>query len=50
MSVAEEFDLFKKVCEVLLEREAYQELQRLTFSALGSPIFARKGLIPILKV
>jgi len=41
VSVVEEFDLLKKVCDLLFEKERYEELQRLAFSALGSPVFAR---------
>jgi hypothetical protein len=37
----EEYELFRKVCNILFERESYEELQRLAFSALGSPLFSR---------
>ncbi len=36
-----EFDLFKKLCDVLYSRKDYPRLQRLTFSALGCPAFAK---------
>jgi len=36
----EEYELFRKVCDILFERESYEELQRLAFSALGSPLFS----------
>ncbi len=41
----EEFELYKKVCDILLESGSYEELQRLTFSAMGSPVFAKSGAI-----
>ena len=41
VTVQEEFALFMKVCDILFEEEKYEELQRLAFSALGSPTFAR---------
>jgi len=41
----EEFELFRKVCDILFERGCYDELQRLTFSALGSPVFGKSGAI-----
>ena len=37
--VEKEFELMKKLCEVLFDQKRYPELQRITFSALGSPIF-----------
>ena len=37
----EEFELFRQACDLLFEREEYEELQRFVFSALGSPVFAR---------
>ena len=35
----EEFELMKKLCEVLYEQKRFPELQRVTFSALGSHVF-----------
>jgi len=43
ITVEQEFGMFRKMCEILFEQERYVELQRLTFSALGSPVFARKA-------
>ena len=34
---AKEFELFKHLCDVYYERKAFADLQRITFSALGSP-------------
>ena len=33
--------MFRRVCDILFTEERYEELQRLSFSALGSPTFAR---------
>lgn len=38
----QEYELYRRLCEVLFQGKRYVELQRLTFSALGSPVFARK--------
>ena len=38
----QEFALFKQMCQILFERKRFVELQRLTFSALGSPVFTKK--------
>jgi len=45
ITVEQEFGMFRKMCEILFEQERYVELQRLTFSALGSPVFTRKAEI-----
>jgi len=42
ITVEQEFGMYRKMCEILFEQQRYVELQRLTFSALGSPVFARK--------
>jgi len=42
IKVENEFELFKKLCDILFEEERYDELQRMAFSALGSPLFAKK--------
>ena len=42
MTVEQEFALFRKMCDILFEQEKFVELQRLTFSALGSPVFTKK--------
>jgi hypothetical protein len=42
ISVLDEFQLFKKLCELLYSRGRYAELQRVAFSALGSPHFNKK--------
>ena len=34
-----EYDLFHKLCEYYFLNKRYPEFQRLTFSALGSPVF-----------
>ncbi len=39
ISLADEFALFRKLCDLLYELKRFPELQRLTFSALGSPYF-----------
>ena len=41
----QEFSLFKQMCQILFERNRFVELQRLTFSALGSPVFTKKPAI-----
>lgn len=41
ISLKEEFKLFCDTCDLLFEHQRYEELQRLAFSALGSPVFAR---------
>ena len=41
----QEFALFKQMCQILFERKRFVELQRLTFSALGSPVFTKKAEI-----
>ena len=35
----DEFELMKKMCDVLYEQKRFAELQRVTFSALGSHVF-----------
>ncbi len=40
--VMEEFELFRRLCSFLHDRGRFGELQRLTFSALGSPHFNKK--------
>ena len=40
--LADEFALFKKLCDVLYERKRFDQLQRVTFSAMGSPYFNKK--------
>jgi len=42
LTEAQEFSLFKQMCQILFERKRFVDLQRLTFSALGSPVFTRK--------
>jgi len=42
ISVLDEFQLFKNLCQVLHARGRFAELQRLAFSALGSPQFNKK--------
>lgn len=42
LSIADEYDLFKSMCEVLFKGKRFAELQRATFSALGSPYFNKK--------
>jgi len=42
LTVEEEFRMFRQMCDILFEEKRYSELQRLTFSALGSPVFTRK--------
>jgi len=42
ITVEQEFGMFRRMCEILFEQKRFVELQRLTFSALGSPVFARK--------
>ena len=39
---SQEFALFKQMCQILFEQKRFVELQRLTFSALGSPVFTKK--------
>ena len=41
VNLEDEFALFRQVCDILFQQEKYEELQRLVFSALGSPVFAR---------
>ena len=43
VTVEQEYSMYRQVCEVLFQQGRYVELQRLTFSALGSPVFARKA-------
>jgi len=43
ISAEEEFELFQKLCDVLYERGRFAELQRVAFSALGSPHFGKKA-------
>ena len=38
----QEFTLYKQMCQILFEKKRFVELQRLTFSALGSPVFSKK--------
>jgi len=45
VNIHDEFNLFLSACDLLFELEEYEELQRLVFSALGSPIFARNQQI-----
>eukprot|EP00092_Neocalanus_flemingeri_P103950 GFUD01133072.1.p1 GENE.GFUD01133072.1~~GFUD01133072.1.p1 ORF type:complete len:926 (+),score=328.00 GFUD01133072.1:114-2891(+) len=45
ITVEQEFGMFRRMCEILFEQERYVELQRVTFSALGSPVFTRKAEI-----
>ena len=40
--LADEFALFKRLCDVLYERRSFDQLQRVTFSAMGSPYFNKK--------
>ena len=40
--LADEFALFKKLCDVLYEQKLFDQLQRVTFSAMGSPYFNKK--------
>ena len=40
--VTDEFELMKKLCELLFQQKRYPELQRVAFSALGSTIFKKK--------
>ena len=43
LNVDDEFRLFVDMCDVLFELRRFPELQRATFSALGSPRFNRKS-------
>ena len=43
VTVEQEYNMYRQVCEVLFQQGRYVELQRLTFSALGSPVFTRKA-------
>jgi len=45
LTEAQEFSLFKQMCQILFERKRFVDLQRITFSALGSPVFTRKAEI-----
>jgi hypothetical protein len=45
IKLEEEFEMFLKVCEICFEYERYDELQRLAYSALGSPVFAKSAPI-----
>uniref|UniRef100_A0A0K2UFK2 General transcription factor 3C polypeptide 3 n=1 Tax=Lepeophtheirus salmonis TaxID=72036 RepID=A0A0K2UFK2_LEPSM len=42
IELSDEFELFRKLCVLLHNLKRYDELQRLTFSALGSPHFNKK--------
>ena len=42
MTAEKEYQLYRRVCDLLFQQQRYVELQRLTFSALGSPVFARR--------
>ena len=39
ITLSKEYELFHKLCEFYYQNKKYSELQRLTFSALGSPLF-----------
>ena len=39
VKAGDEFDLMRKACDVLFEQKRFAEMQRLTFSALGSNFF-----------
>jgi len=45
VTAEQEFELYSKVCDVLFQQKRFVELQRITFSALGSPVFAKKAEI-----
>merc|ERR1719209_2890807 len=45
VTAEQEFELYSKVCDVLFKQKRFVELQRITFSALGSPVFAKKAEI-----
>ncbi len=42
ISVTDEFKLFRRLCNLLFQRKRYGELQRATFSAMGSPHFNKE--------